>query len=178
MTQAGLFLLDTLIGFLTVLLLLRFYMQVFRVSFANQIGAFVVQITNWLVMPLRRVVPSVFGLDLATLLPAYLLQILLLLAVVALRGGFELILPEKLITLVLWQAVLGTLRVSIYLLIGALLLQAILSWINPYSPLGMPLAQLTRPFLSPIRRLMPPIAGIDLSPLVAILLAQVVLFFV
>ncbi len=176
--QAGLFLIDTLIGFLTVLLLMRFYMQAFRVSFANQIGSFVVQLTNWLVMPLRRVLPGVFGFDLATLLPAYLLQVVLLLAVIALRGGFDLLVPESLIFMVLWQAVLATLRISLYLLIGALLLQAILSWVNPYSPLGQPIAQLTRPILSPIRRFIPPVANIDLAPLVAILLVQLVLIFI
>ena len=77
-TQAGLFLLDALIGFLTFALLLRFYMQAFRVSFRNQVGAFVVQLTNWLVMPLRKVLPGLFGLDLASVLPAYLLQVCLL----------------------------------------------------------------------------------------------------
>ena len=75
------------------------------------------------------------------------------------------------------QAVLATLRISIYLLIGALILQAVLSWISPYSPLSQPVAQMTRPFLRPIRRLVPPIANIDLSPLIAILLAQLILMF-
>lgn len=177
LTQAGLFLLDTLAGFLTVTLLLRFYMQAFRVSFANQLGAFVVQLTNWLVMPLRRLLPSVFGLDLATLLPAYLLQLGLLLAVLALRGMSELLSIEKLLGLLCWQAALATLRISIYLLIGALFLQAILSWVNPYSPLGKPVAQLTRPFLTPIQRFVPTVANIDLSPLLAILLAQLLLIF-
>lgn len=177
LAQAGLFLLDALIGFLTLALLLRFYMQAFRVSFANQIGAFVVQLTNWLVKPLRKVLPGLFGLDLASLLPAYLLQVVLLVAVFALRGGFEMVAVDKLLGLLLWQGVLATLRISIYLLIGALFVQAILSWVSPYSPLGQPVAQLTRPFLRPIQRIVPPIAAIDLSPLIAILLAQLVLMF-
>lgn len=176
-TQAGLFLLDALVGFLTIALLLRFYMQAFRVSFGNQIGAFIVQLTNWLVKPLRKVLPGVFGLDLSSLLPAYLLQVLLLLAVFSLRGGFEVMAVEKLLGLIFWQGALATLRVSIYLLIGALFLQAIISWVSPYSPLAQPVAQLTRPFLRPIQRLVPPIAAIDLSPLIAILLAQLVLIF-
>jgi YggT family protein len=175
--QAGLFVLDTLIGFLTVALLLRFYMQAFRVSFNNQVGNFIVQLTNWLVKPLRKMLPGLFGLDLASLLPAYLLQVVLLFAVFALRGGFEMQAPEALLPLLFWQGVLATLRLSIYLLIGALFLQAVLSWVSPYSPLAQPIAQLTRPFLSPIQRLVPPIAGIDLSPLIAILLAQLVLIF-
>lgn len=86
LAQAGLFLLDTLTGFFSAALLLRFYMQAFRVSFRNQVASFIVQVTNWLVMPLRRVLPGVFGLDLSCLLPAYLLQALLLFAVFSLRG--------------------------------------------------------------------------------------------
>jgi YggT family protein len=175
--QAGMFLLNALIGFLTVALLLRFYMQAFRVSFSNQIGTFIVQLTNWLVKPLRKVLPGFFGLDLASLLPAYLLQVVLLLAVFSLRGAFEMLAPEQLLGLLFWQGALATLRLSIYLLIGALFLQAIISWMSPYSPLAQPVAQLTRPFLRPIQRFVPPIAAIDLSPLIAILLAQLVLIF-
>ncbi len=175
--QAGMFLLDALIGFFTVALLLRFYMQAFRVSFSNQLGSFIVQITNWLVKPLRKVFPGLFGLDLASLLPAYLLQVVLLLAVFSLRGGFEVLAPENLLGMIFWRGALATLRLSIYLLIGALFLQAVLSWVSPYSPLGQPVAQLTRPFLRPIQRVVPPIAAIDLSPLIAILLAQLVLIF-
>lgn len=175
--NAAIFLLDAVIGFLSVMLLLRFYMQAFRVSFGNQIGTFIVQLTNWLVKPLRRILPGLYGLDLASLLPAYLLQVALLLAVFTLRVGMDEMLLGNLLGLVLWQGVVATLRLSVYLLIGALILQAVLSWINPYSPVAQPVAQLTRPFLRPIQRIVPPIAGIDLSPLIAILLAQVVLMF-
>lgn len=177
LTQAGLFLLNALIGFLTFALLLRFYFQAFRVSFSNQIGAFIVQLTNWLVMPLRKILPGFYGLDLASLLPAYLLQVLLLVAVISLRSNVGLPPADALIGIILWQGLLATLRFSIYLLIGALFLQAILSWVSPYSPLVQPVSQLTRPFLRPIQRIIPPIAAIDLSPLVAILLAQLVLMF-
>lgn len=177
LTEAGLFLLNAIVGFMTFALLLRFYMQAFRVSFANQVGAFIVQLTNWLVKPLRRALPGVFGLDLASLLPAYLLQVALLLAVLAARGTIVIIPAQHVLIMVLWGGVIATLRMSVYLLIGALILQAVLSWVNPYSPLGQPVAQITHPFLKPIRRIVPPIANIDLSPLVAILLAQLVLIF-
>lgn len=177
LTQAGLFLLDTLVGFLTFALLLRFYMQAFRVSFRNQVGAFVVQLTNWLVVPLRKLLPGLFGLDLSCLLPAYLLQVVLLLAVISASGGVDAVTSGNLLPIILWKAVLATLRISVYLLIGALILQAVLSWVAAYSPISQPLSQLTRPFLDPIRRVVPPIAAIDLSPLIAILLAQLVLIF-
>ena len=171
--QAGFFLLKSLAEFLSILLLMRFFMQLFRVSFGNQIGAFVVQLTNWLVLPLRKVVPGVFGLDLSSLLPAYLLLVIVLLAAVALQAGADV--P---IALILFGGLRALLRTSVYLLIGLLIVQAVLSWVNPYSPIGRPINQITQVFLGPIRRIVPPIANIDLSPLVAILLAQVVLIFI
>ncbi len=173
----GVFLIvDTLGGFFSLLLLLRFFMQLFRVSFANQIGAFVVQLTNWLVLPLRKVLPGVFGLDLATLLPAYLVQVIVLLARLALSPGFALEADGAL----LWTFAYGfvaTLRLCVYLFIALMILQAVLSWVNPYSPLARPVGQLTQPLLRPVQRVLPPIANIDLSPLVLILIAQLVLVF-
>ena len=81
------------------------------------------------------------------------------------------------ILLILMLAIRGLLRLTVYILIGAMILQAVLSWINPYSPLAGPADQLTRPVLAPIRRFVPTIAGIDLSPLIAILLLQMALMF-
>ena len=173
--QALIFLIDAVIGFFTLVLLLRFFMQLNRVSFANQIGTFVVQLTNWAVKPLRRVVPGLGGLDLASLLPAWILQCVLVLVVFLLRGSAVAVDEGTLALLVLWHGLLGTLRVAIWVFIGALFLQAILSWVNPRSPLGYPVMQLTQPILRPIQRFLPPIANIDLSPLVGILLLQMLL---
>jgi YggT family protein len=173
----GLFLIvDTLGGFLSLLLLLRFFMQLCRVSFANQIGAFVVQLTNWLVLPLRKILPGVFGLDLATLVPAYLVQVVVLLVRIALATGFA----GSVEVALLWafgHGALATLRTAVYLFIALLILQAILSWVNPYSQLARPVSQLTQPILRPVQRIVPPIANIDLSPLIVILIAQLVLVF-
>ena len=175
--QVVFFLADAVIGFFSVLLLLRFYMQAFRVSFAGPVGHFVVTLSNWAVKPLRRLIPGVAGLDWSSMVAALALQALLAGLLVGLGG----VLPQAggldVGLIILWWAVRGVLRLSLYLLIGALILQAVLSWVNPYSPVAAPAYQLTRPFLDPIRRILPPISGIDLSPLVAILLAQVVLMF-
>lgn len=176
LTQAGLFVLESIAGFFTTLLLLRFYMQMFRVPFGNQIGGFVLQLTNWLVLPLRRLIPSVVGLDLASLLPAFLLQALLMIAMISLHAGFAALTPD-LALLILSRSIVAILRISLYLLIGVLILQAILSWVSPYSPLSRPVTQMTQPFLQPLRKVIPPLSGIDLSPLIAILLAQVILIF-
>jgi YggT family protein len=177
LTQAIVFLADAIVGFFCFLFLLRFYMQAFRVSFGNPFGHFAVALTNWAVKPLRRVVPGMFGLDMASLLMALVLQLALIALILALGGGLFVLDGPTVALMMVWGAVRGVLRLSIYILIGALILQAVLSWVNPYSPLSGPANQLTRPFLSPIQRILPPISGIDLSPLVAILLAQVVLMF-
>ena len=121
MIKALLFLLDSLAGFLTGLLLLRFFMQLFRVSFANALGRLVVQLTNWLVTPLRRVLPGVFGLDLASLLPALLCQALVVTALIGLQGSLAVMEPASLVLLILGQALRATLRMAIYLMIGALI---------------------------------------------------------
>lgn len=177
LTQAVIFLVDAVIGFFTLLFLLRFYMQAFRVSFAGTFGHFVVTLTNWGVKPLRRVIPGLMGLDLASLLMAFALQVFLMLLVLGLGRGLDMADGGTLAVMVIWGALRAVLRLSVYILIGALILQAVLSWVSPYSPLMGPASQITRPFLAPIRRILPPISGIDLSPLVAILLAQVVLMF-
>ena len=106
----------------------------------DRVGSFVVELTNWLVRPLRKALPGLFGLDLASLLPAYVLQLIFVCTVFFLRAGNEAWPPELLLPLLLWRGVLATLRLSIYLLIAALVVQAILSWVSPYSPLSQPLS--------------------------------------
>lgn len=174
--QAVVFLLDAVLSFFCTLFLLRFLMQACRVSFAGQLGEFVVRLTNWAVKPLRRVVPGLGGLDWASLLAALAVQGLLAGLLMALSGGLTLEAGLWPLWLLLY-AVRATLRLLVYLFIGALILQAVLSWVNPYSPLAGPVHQLTRPVLAPLQRFIPPVAGVDLSPLAAILLLQVLLMF-
>ena len=171
------FLVDAVVSFFCTLFLLRFLMQVTRVSFAGQFGDFVVKLTNWAVKPLRRVIHGIGGMDWASLVAALALQILLSALVVGLAGPSLAVDGGAMALMALWFAVRTLLRLAIYIVIGALILQAVLSWINPHSPLAAPASQLTRPILDPIRRFVPLVAGIDLSPLVAILLLQAVLMF-
>lgn len=173
--QALLFLLDAVVGFFATLFLLRFIMQWFRVSFSGQLGTFVVQLTNWAVKPLRRVIPGMGGFDWASLLPAFLLELAFAIVALSLSGALANADGSQLLPWVLLHTARSVLRLGVYIFVAALILQAVLSWINPYSPLAAPTQQLTRPLLAPLQRVLPPIAGIDLSPLVAILLLQVVL---
>jgi YggT family protein len=172
-SQIGQLLIDAVAGLFVLLLLARFHFQWLRVSFRNQLGAFVIALTNWIVMPARRVIPALAGLDLATLVSAWLLQAAALFLTLALIGrepgsieGFAALGAVAAIDLA---------RYSLYILIFALLVQAVLSWVNPYSPVGPMFDALTRPFLRPLRRIVPPVANVDLTPLVLIVLLQVVL---
>jgi YggT family protein len=165
------FLVGTLADLLAFVLLLRVFMQMTRTSFANPLGEMVIALSNWIVRPLRRALPPLGAVDTASLLAAWLVQWLALVVVFLARdlgGGLPL---ASLLVL----AIIATLRVAIWVWVIALLAMAIVSWINPYSPFGPPLAQLTRPILKPIQRVVPPVGRIDLSPLVAILLLQVLL---
>jgi YggT family protein len=166
------FLLSALVGFFTALFFLRFFMQLRRVSFAGQLGAFVMLLTDCVVKPLRRIFPGFFGIDFASLAAAYLFQLFLAAVLISLYGNFHLNSAETLATLILLEAFKGCLRAALQLAIGALLLQALLSWTNPYSSIGKSLAHLTLPLIKPIRRFIPLIANIDLSPLIAIVLMQ------
>ena len=172
--QAVFFLVDAVVSFFCTLFLLRFMMQAMRVSFSGQIGNFVVALTNWAVKPLRRIIPGAGGFDWASLFAALAMQLVFSGMLLAVSGRS---IDGDGALMLLWLALRGLLRQAVYIEIGALILQAVLSWVNPYSPLGAPAQQLTRPFLDPIRRLLPPISGIDLSPLVAILLLQAALMF-
>ena len=176
-----LFLLDAVSNFFCTLFLLRFLMQALRVSFAGQFGSFVIQLTNWAVKPLRRIITGILGIDWSCLLAALLIAHAFTLInfhlqplPLALREYLDAIGYSRALSLFL-ITLTGLARLIIYIFIGALIVQAILSWVNPYSPFATPAQQLTRLLLSPIRRFLPPISGFDLSPLVAILLLQAVL---
>jgi YggT family protein len=176
--QVVLLLANTCCTLLIALLLIRFFMQLFRAPFDSQIGSFVLNLTNWLVLPLRRIVPAIRGFDSASLLAAYLLQVLLLTLVISLTTVFNVLNPGTMLQIAI-SALLAVLRLITYLFIILLFAQAILSWFNPNprTPLNRLIVPMTDPVLRPLRKIIPPISNIDLTPLVAILLAQIVLIF-
>jgi len=170
------FLVDTAAAFLVYLLLARLHFQWLRVPFRNQVGEFIVVATNWIVRPARRVIPPLAGFDLATAMAAWLLQALALYLVFALRGGELGSAPGAAVALLAWVALVDLLRFSVYMLMFAVVVQAILSWVAPHAAPSPILDAVTRPFLRPVRRLVPPIANIDLSPLLLLILLQILLF--
>ena len=164
--------LDWLCGFFTLALLARFIMQWTRASFRNPLGTFVVAVTDWAVKPARRFVPSAFGIDLPSLLLAWLTQALFHGLVFALSGAA--ILPSAFGGVALLAAI-SVLRVGIYLLMGVVIVSALLSWINPHAPLAPVINTVARPFLRPVQRVIPLVGGVDLSPVVLLLALQILL---
>lgn len=170
LAKIALYLVDVVASFFVYVLLARFHFQWLRVPFRNPVGEFVIALTSWMVVSARRVVPAAAGLDLASLLLAFLVQALGQWAQLAILG----LAPDPASLAAI--AALELLRFSLHILVFALVLQAVLSWTSPYSPLAPAFNAMTRPFLAPIRRLLPPVGGIDLSPLVLLVLLQVLFF--
>lgn len=174
-TNALQFLLHTLLGLFTLALLLRFYLQLTRAPFQNPASQAVVAITNFLVRPLRRVVPSWGNMDLSTLLLAYLSQLLLELGTLWINDFPLMVAGSPVFLALLGLAAVDLIKLSIYIFMYAVVIQAILSWIHTYTPITSVLDALTRPVLQPVRRHLPMAGGLDFSPLVVIVVAQLLL---
>jgi YggT family protein len=174
LAQALLFLIDTFLGLFAAVLLVRFYLQVMRAPARNPLSHFVLAVTDWIVRPARRVIPGWAGLDLSTLVLAWATEFLLLVAsrLVQMTVLDDLPMPVAGFALL---AVVAIIRTSLYILMGALILQAVLSWVAPHSPVAPVLNGLVRPFLRPIQQRVPPVGNVDLSPLLLIVAVQLVL---
>jgi YggT family protein len=175
LSQIGHLLIQTAFGFLVYALLLRFYMQWLRAPFRNPVGQFVTALTDWAVRPARRVIPGLFGVDLASILIAWFAEALMLVLIYWLRGFSFAGAPGIAAGLLFTIAAIELVRASLYLLIGVVIVQVIISWVNPYAPLASVFEALTRPFYAVFRRFVPPLGNVDLSPLFVLLLAQVLL---
>lgn len=172
LTQIILLIVDTVCGLLTLALLARFTLQGVRASFRNPLGHFVIAATDWAVRPARRLIPGLGGYDLATLLLAWLTQVVALGIAWGLSATFGAVSPAPIFT-ILALALAATAKLAIYLLIGAVLASAIFSWVNPHAPLADVCDAVSRPLLRPFRRFIPPLGGVDLSPLALLLVLQI-----
>ncbi|HKE41328.1 MAG TPA: YggT family protein [Casimicrobiaceae bacterium] len=167
------FLLNTVFGFIVYSALLRFMMQWLRAPFRNPLGQAVMALTDWAVKPLRRVISGRGGYDWASLVIAWIAQLLWLVALsllttTAVTGG--------LVGLLAALAIVELIKAGLWIMIIAVFLQAILSWVAPDGPLAGVLNAMTFRVLAPIRRVIPPIGGtLDISPLIAIVAAQLIL---
>lgn len=168
------FLIDTVCTLFGAVLILRAWMQVVRLPSANPVSQGVIQVTNWLVLPLRRVIPAAGGIDWASVVGAWLTAVVYLVLMVGVAGGE----PLNLFPIGLVVAVLVVVKWAVSLLMWLTLLMALLSWVNPRSQAMAVLYHLTAPFLNPIRRVVPLIGGADLSPLLLFVIAQIVLMII
>jgi YggT family protein len=173
--NAVLFLLEAVLGLLSFAFLLRFYFQLTRAPFQNQFAQLIVTLTNFAVKPLRRVVPSIGKLDLSTLLLTYLTQLVLTICTLWLKGFPLLIAGNGIWLVILAVALIGVISISISIFLYAVLIQAILSWVNPHTQVAPILNSLTYPILRFLRKYIPPAGNFDLSPLVFIISAQLLL---
>jgi YggT family protein len=172
--QAIQFVLDAIFSLFILAALVRFWMQALRASARNPIAQFTIALTDWAVRPLRRVIPGLFMLDLASLVVAWLgefvLQVLILLV-----GGLSPLENPAVLSVLLFLALVKMVRLSIYIFMGAIIIQAVLSWVNPYHPVAPFFDALTRPFLRPVQKAIPPIGGVDITPVLVLIFLQLVL---
>lgn len=167
--QIGSFLIQTLIGLFVYLVVMRFLMQTCRAPFRNPLGQFVIALTDWAVRPMRRIVPGLAGIDLATLVLAWLALVIKTLLLFALISG------TVSMGVALLLSVLELVRALLHVIIFVTIVHAILSWVSPHNQFSGVFDALTRPFYGVFRRFIPPIGGIDLSPLFVIIVAQILL---
>jgi YggT family protein len=168
------FLLDVIAGLFCGACLLRAYMPIARVSFQNPIGQFVMALSNWLVLPLRRALPPVGAVDSASLVGALLIQlahfVLLWLALGVLHGAGG----GNLLN-ILWLAIFEVLKIAVTGMIGLLIVYAVLSFVQVRSAISSAIEALCALPLAPLRRIIPLVGGFDLSPLALIVLLQILL---
>jgi YggT family protein len=173
--QALSFVLEVFFGLFVIGFLLRFLMQAMRAPFRNPAGQAVIALTDWAVKPLRRIVPGSKGYDWASLVAAYLAEVLQVAALLLLLSGYTAITGNA-ILFVLATAAIMLLKAVLWIVIVVVIVQAILSWVAPDGPLAGMLNAMTFPFLRPLRRVIPPIGGtLDLTPLILIVAIQLVL---
>lgn len=173
--QAAKLVIDVAFGLIVYSLLARFLMQLMRAPFRNPLGQAVMALTDWIVKPLRRILPGFRGIDWASLLAAFVFQIAWLSALYALFGrGFAL--DGSGIAYIMGAAIIELVKSALWLMIAVIIAQAVLSWVAPDGPLAGLLNAMTFPFLRPLRRVIPPIGGsLDLTPLILIVILQLIL---
>jgi len=173
-SQAGSFLISTIIGLYVIIVLLRFLLQVVRADFYNPLSQFVVKVTNPLLVPMRRFIPGLLGYDLSSLVLAYVLEVIEL-SLIGLINNMNFMIIG-----VFWVAIGQVISLILYIYLIAIIIQAILSWVSPgvNHPMSSLIYQLVEPIIRPVRRYIPPFSGIDLSPLVVIIVLNLLIMLI
>ncbi len=169
LNDAAIFVIQTLGSLYLLIVLLRFILQLVRANFYNPLCQFAVKATQPLLKPLRRVIPSMFGLDMSSLVLALIVQMALF-AVILLLSGYSV----DVLFLAPW-ALIGIFALFLKILFWAMIISVILSWVAPgsHNPGAELVQQITEPVLAPFRRIIPNLGGLDISPIVAFIALQV-----
>jgi YggT family protein len=170
--QIAILLIDTFSALLGVALLLRAYMNWVGMPSRNPLAQFAIALTDWMVRPLRRVVPPAGRWDSASILGAYVVALLAEALTLAVRGVPFTAWPVGALVLV---ALVHTLQWCLYTVLFLTVVHVVLSWVNPYAPVAPAVQMLVRPFLAPFQRIVPLVGGIDLSPILLFLVVNVLL---
>lgn len=162
--NAGVFLISTFFGLYILAIMLRLILQMVRADFYNPVSRFIVKITNPPLKPLRRFIPGFVGIDMASVLVMMTLQMLEFFIITLIRN-FP---APDILGLILYAAV-ELVSLGFYVFLFSIFILALLSWVNPgqYNPINTLLYQITEPVLRPARKLLPPMSGMDLSPMLA-----------
>ena len=169
MTQPIVLIVRLVFDLVIIFLLMRFSLQLARADFYNPVSQSIVQLTNPMLAPLRRVIPPIKGQDTAALVLAYVFALIFLVVAYSVTGA----LPNPLLLLLL--APLHLLEIVLDMLFWGVIIHAILSWFPgaQSAPAARVLNQLITPLLAPIRRMIPELGGIDLSPIALLLVLQI-----
>lgn len=166
LTQIAYFLVEFFTHAYILIVVLRFLLQLVRADFYNPLSQFIVKVTNPLLLPLRKVIPGVLGVDMANVLLALVLQMVAIQLLALIAGNGWLAVP-LLLLYSLYQLIL--LVLNIYLV--SLIIVVVISWVAPYArnPVMAIVFSMTEPVLRPLRRVIPPVGGLDFSVMVAML---------
>lgn len=169
LVHAGMLIINTLVGLYLLIIVLRFLLQLVRADFYNPISQFIVKATNPLLVPLRKIIPGFGGVDLASIVLAIAIQAIAIILILLL-SNFPLPLPQILV----WSVV-GILSLILKVYFWGLLVTVIASWIAPnsYNPALILINQILEPAMKPIRKMLPDMGGIDISPIIMFLAIQV-----
>ena len=171
MAEIGTYVIQTLGSLYLLIVMLRFLFQVVRADFYNPISQFMVKVTNPLLKPIRRVVPGVFGIDMASVLLALIIQWLAIQAT-ALFLGYGFLNPLQMSS---WSGI-GLLSLTVNIFFWGMIIMIVVSWVAPQShnPILLLLRQLVEPVMAPFRRVIPPMGGLDISPIFAFLTLNII----
>lgn len=174
LNTAAVYVLQTLGSLYLLIVLLRFVLQLVRANFYNPLCQFAVKATQPLLKPLRRVIPSLFGLDMSSLVLAILVQMVIFAVVLTLSY-----MSFNILGLLAW-ALIGVFTLFLKVFFFAIIISVILSWVAPggASPAAELVNQITEPALAPFRRILPSMGGLDISPILAFMVIQLLQSYV